>query len=117
VTEQPEREPDYRFTLANERTFLAWVRTSLALLASAVALGRLVPDLGSDAFRKAASLSLAVLAVVTAVTSVLRWRRVQIAVDRAEPIPRSVVTWVLSVVLVVLAVVVGIALVTSRAQP
>ena len=27
------REPDYRFTLANERTFLAWMRTSLALIA------------------------------------------------------------------------------------
>ncbi|HET9290174.1 MAG TPA: DUF202 domain-containing protein, partial [Actinomycetes bacterium] len=31
-------EPDYRFTLANERTFLAWIRTSLALLAGGVAL-------------------------------------------------------------------------------
>jgi uncharacterized membrane protein YidH (DUF202 family) len=29
------REPDHRFTLANERTFLAWMRTSLALLAVA----------------------------------------------------------------------------------
>lgn len=29
-------EPDPRFTLANERTFLAWTRTALALLASAV---------------------------------------------------------------------------------
>jgi putative membrane protein len=29
------REPDYRFTLANERTFLAWIRTALALLAAA----------------------------------------------------------------------------------
>ena len=31
-------EPDPRFTLANERTFLAWVRTSLAMLAGGVAL-------------------------------------------------------------------------------
>ena len=31
-------EPDPRFTLANERTFLAWVRTALALLAGMVAL-------------------------------------------------------------------------------
>ena len=30
-------EPDYRFTLANERTFLAWQRTSLGLMAAAVA--------------------------------------------------------------------------------
>lgn len=26
------RDPDYRFSLANERTFLAWIRTALALL-------------------------------------------------------------------------------------
>jgi putative membrane protein len=112
----PEKEPDYRFTLANERTFLAWIRTSLALLAAAVALGRLVPDLGSDAVRKAASLTLAVLAMVTAASSVLRWRRVQIAVDRDEPIPRSVVTWVLAGVLLLLAAGVAIALITSRAE-
>jgi putative membrane protein len=31
-------EPDPRFSLANERTFLAWIRTSLALLAAGVAL-------------------------------------------------------------------------------
>src|SRR6185312_1745313 len=29
-------EPDYRFSLANERTFLAWIRTALALMAAAV---------------------------------------------------------------------------------
>lgn len=31
-------EPDARFSLANERTFLAWIRTSLALVVSGVAL-------------------------------------------------------------------------------
>ena len=36
-------EPDYRFTLANERTFLAWIRTALALIAGGVALVQLVP--------------------------------------------------------------------------
>lgn len=34
-------EPDVRFTLANERTFLAWIRTSLAFLAVAVAVDTL----------------------------------------------------------------------------
>ena len=32
------REPDYRFSLANERTFLAWIRTALSLLAGGVLL-------------------------------------------------------------------------------
>jgi putative membrane protein len=42
-------EPDYRFTLANERTFLAWIRTSLALLAGGVAVVQLVPGFTSAA--------------------------------------------------------------------
>jgi hypothetical protein len=33
-----EQEPDYRFTFANERTFLAWIRTALALIAGGVAV-------------------------------------------------------------------------------
>ena len=31
-------EPDIRFTLANERTFLAWVRTAIGLVAAGVAV-------------------------------------------------------------------------------
>ena len=38
-------EPDARFSLANERTFLTWVTTGLALLSVGVALDELVPGL------------------------------------------------------------------------
>ena len=30
--------PDIRFTLANERTFLAWLRTAIGLIAAGVAV-------------------------------------------------------------------------------
>ena len=50
-------EPDARFTLANERTFLAWIRTALAFLAGGVALEVLGLDL-HPGFRVAASLLL-----------------------------------------------------------
>ncbi len=43
VDDDHEREPDYRFTLANERTFLAWLRTSLSLLAAGIAVVQLIP--------------------------------------------------------------------------
>jgi putative membrane protein len=33
-------DPDYRFSLANERTFLAWIRTALALVAGGVAAAK-----------------------------------------------------------------------------
>ncbi|WP_283215114.1 DUF202 domain-containing protein [Pseudofrankia sp. DC12] len=37
-------DPDYRFSLANERTFLAWIRTALALLAGGIAVVQIVPS-------------------------------------------------------------------------
>jgi putative membrane protein len=109
----PQGEPDYRFTLANERTFLAWIRTSLALLAAAVALGHLLPDFGPDAVRKAASVILAVLGAVTAASSVIRWRRVQDAVDRGKPLPRSLITWALAAVLLGVGVLVLVLVLSS----
>jgi putative membrane protein len=114
--DHPRNEPDYRFTLANERTFLAWIRTSLALLAAAVALGHLLPGFGPDLLRKIASVALAVAATATAGTSLVRWRRVQDAVDRGEPLPRSVITWGLSGLLLVIGVIVGILVLTSGAR-
>ncbi len=35
--EPAETEPEARFTLANRRTFLAWSRTALALVAAGLA--------------------------------------------------------------------------------
>ncbi|HSP36138.1 MAG TPA: DUF202 domain-containing protein [Frankiaceae bacterium] len=112
----PAKEPDYRFTLANERTFLAWIRTSLALLAAAVALGHLLPDFGPDALRKIASVALAALATVTAASSVLRWHRVQLAVNRAEPLPRSIITWVLAGLTLAIGVLVLVLVLTSPSR-
>ena len=45
--DDPARHPDYRFTLANERTLLAWLRTGLALVAGGVAVATYAPDLGA----------------------------------------------------------------------
>ena len=69
----PEIEPDYRFTLANERTFLAWQRTALGLLAAAVAVVQLV---------------LGLLAILTASMGILRWQQVDRAMRRDLPLPR-----------------------------
>src|SRR5690606_969632 len=42
-TEPEETEPDARFTFANERTFLAWNRTALAMVIGGVAIVQLLP--------------------------------------------------------------------------
>src|SRR6202040_4485571 len=59
-------EPDYRFTLANERTFLAWQRTSLGLLAAAVAVVQFMPALPIPGMRQVLGAMVGVLAMLTA---------------------------------------------------
>lgn len=81
-------EPDARFTLANERTFLAWIRTALALLASGVALELLGLDL-HDGLRLAASLVLIVGGIVTPVLAWTTWMRAERALRLSQPLPAS----------------------------
>src|SRR5690242_21035090 len=83
-----EFEPDYRFTLANERTFLAWQRTALGLLAAAVAVVQLVPELSVAGARHVLGIVLALLAILTAGMGILRWRQVDHAMRRDLPLPR-----------------------------
>lgn len=79
-------EPDARLTLANERTFLAWIRTSLALLAGAVAVH--TPALDLDGWVKAAaSLCLLAAAGLAITQSWTRWRATERAIRTGEPLP------------------------------
>jgi putative membrane protein len=83
-----ESELDYRFTFANERTFLAWQRTALGLLAAAVALVQLVPELAIPGSRRLLGVGLAVLATVTSGMGLLRWQQADRAMRRGDPLPR-----------------------------
>lgn len=81
-------EPDARFTLANERTFLAWIRTSLALLAGGVALELLGLPL-HPGLRLAASLVLVAASVLVPVFAWFGWMRTERALRRDHPLPSS----------------------------
>lgn len=81
-------EPDARFTLANERTFLAWIRTALAFLAAGVALELLGPDLNA-ALRLAASLTLIAAGVVVPLAAWVGWARAERALREGSPLPAS----------------------------
>ena len=98
------RDPDPRFTLANERTFLAWLRTGLALVAAAVALAGLLPDLGPDPLRIGVTVVLLVLAVVVVGGAYVRWYRAERALREersllATGLPRVVAAGLVVVVL------------------
>jgi putative membrane protein len=82
-------EPDYRFTLANERTFLAWLRTGLALLAGAVALTQLAPALTDARLRTGLAILLAGTGTLLAAFAYRRWARVQRAMRRQEALPNT----------------------------
>lgn len=85
------REPDYRFTLANERTFLAWIRTALALFAGGVAVVQLLPAFGPRPARLVLGVGLIVLGLVLSLSSYRRWERAERAMRLGQALPTSVV--------------------------
>ena len=81
-------EPDVRFTLANERTFLAWIRTSLAMLAVGVALEAL--DLPIEpGLRHGASLIFLAIGTVVPLQAWFGWVRTERALREALPLPAA----------------------------
>lgn len=79
-------DPDYRFTLANERTFLAWIRTALALAAGGLGALTILDDYRGE---EALGLGLLTLSFLTAATSYRRWARNEQAMRLEEPLPPS----------------------------
>jgi putative membrane protein len=110
-------EPDARFTFANERTFLAWSRTALALVVAGLAIVQLLPPFsGVPVGRHLLGLPLIALGAVLAVTAYTEWVRNQRALRRGEPLPRSVLPWILSATVTGIAIIAAIVLLISAAR-
>lgn len=101
-TAPAEREPDARFTYANERTFLAWNRTALALIATGVAATQLLPKLQVEWGRRLLGLPLIALGALVAAESFRQWRSNQRAMRRGDPLPPSWMPIVLTIGIVVI---------------
>jgi putative membrane protein len=115
IGSQQENEPDVRFTYANERTFLAWNRTALALIATGVAATQLLPKLDVEWGRRLLGLPLIALGALVAAESFRQWRANQRAMRRGDPLPRSWMPLVLTIGIVVIgAIAVVIAAFGSR---
>jgi putative membrane protein len=86
-------DPDPRFTLANERTFLAWTTTSLGLLGIGLAVGTIVP--GEPLLLKIVAAAWIALSIIVVVRAVVRWFVLERAMRLGQglPLSRSIV-WV-----------------------
>lgn len=87
--QQQGSEPDYRFSLANERTFLAWIRTALAILAGGVLLDQFAGHVEPKILLATVALALSALAAVIACCAYSRWKGNEIAMRNAGPLPAS----------------------------
>lgn len=98
--------PDYRFSLANERTFLAWIRTALGFLAAGVGLDQLSPDFATPLIRELLALLLCLFAGALAIYGYLRWFNNERAMRLDDDLPYTRGLLIISMALVGVAAVV-----------
>lgn len=104
------KEPDPRFTLANERTFLAWTRTALAFLAGGIALEAFgLPGFDGD-WRRVASITLIIVGMAISLGAAFRWVRIERSLRNDRPLPAPGIVPVLGVGITVASIVVLTAL-------
>lgn len=106
-------EVDYRFTLANERTFLAWIRTALGLLAGGVAVHTLVRPFHHAGVRRTLAMMCIVLAVILAVGAYRHWKDVGRRIARGEALRTTMMVPVLAAGTALVSVMAAVAVLYS----
>jgi inner membrane protein YidH len=96
-------EPDPRFTFANERTFLAWIRTALALVAAGISLDAFVTRFPAD-IRAGVSVAFVLTGAASAAWAYRRWMTNERALRLNRPLPAPSMTVLLAGGVAVLAV-------------
>ncbi|HEY3734783.1 MAG TPA: DUF202 domain-containing protein [Streptosporangiaceae bacterium] len=113
-TDDAGAEPDARFTFANERTFLAWNRTALALVVAGLGIVQLLPPFpGVPWGRHLIGVPLIALGAVVAVAGYAEWILNQRALRRGQPLPRSLLPVILAVTITSIALLSAIVLLLS----
>ena len=98
-------DPDVRFSYANERTFLAWNRTALAMITAGLAIVSLLPEFDVPGGRRMIGLPLIAMGIVVSLASLTQWRRNEIAMRLGRPLPRSVLPTLVAAVVAVSAII------------
>jgi putative membrane protein len=110
-------EPDARFTFANERTFLAWNRTALALVVAGLGIVQLLPPFpGVSWGRHLIGVPLIVLGAIVAGAGYGEWVRNQRALRRGAPVPQSLLPVILTVTITVMALLSAIVVLLSATR-
>ena len=102
------KEPDVRFSYANERTFLAWNRTSLALIATGLAVVSLLPKFNFPVGRRLIGVPLIALGAALAIMSYRRWAANERAMRLGEPLPPSNLSRVLALGIAIAATIAAV---------
>jgi putative membrane protein len=105
-------DPDYRFTLANERTFLAWIRTALALAAGGLALVAVLDEFPGE---EALGVTLLVLGFLTAAASYRRWALNERAMRPDQGLPHSRLPLLMAIAVAIVALIAAVLLVVDAA--
>ncbi|RRR98478.1 YidH family protein [Glycomyces terrestris] len=99
-------EPDPRFSLANERTFLASIRTALAFIAGGIALQALATALPGP-IRLSAALILIAVGVALPAQAWRTWTRTERAIRTGQPLPAPSLALPIAVAVALVAVLVA----------
>ncbi|MBT8159723.1 MULTISPECIES: YidH family protein [Arthrobacter] len=94
------QRPDYRFSLANERTFLAWIRTALAILAGAIGIDQLAPQIAPTPVRITLCIAFAVIGALLALEAYRRWSLQEQAMRNNRELPHA---WLLVTMAIIVA--------------
>jgi len=103
-----EIEPDVRFTYANERTFLAWNRTALAIIATGVVVVGILPKFSVDFGRRILGIPMILLGAFISWRSLGEWRDNEEAMRHERPLPRSNLPRILTIGVVIVALIAAV---------
>jgi putative membrane protein len=111
-----DEDPDVRFSYANERTFLAWNRTALAMMTAGLAVTQLLPPFDVPGGRRMIGVPLIVIGTMVAVASFFQWQRNERAMRAHRPLPRSILPAVVAAV-VALSALIALVLAIVQEEP